>query len=287
MRVENQRQSTNIEDRRGMRMGGPVGLGGGGIGTILIVLLISWFTGVNPLSLLQMTGGGPSEAPTESSVPTGSVGNDPQAKFIGAVLGDMEETWTEIFAKSGERYQPPVLVLFNDAVQSACGSASSATGPFYCPADSKVYLDLSFFRELDQNFGAPGDFAQAYVVAHEVGHHIQNVLGVNQQVQRLQQQGSKAQANSLSVRLELQADCYAGVWGHFAARQDMLDQGDVDEGLKAAAAIGDDRLQRQTQGRVVPESFTHGSSEQRAFWLRQGLSSGAIDQCDTFKADSR
>ena len=268
-------------------MGGPVGLGGGGIGTILIVLLISWFTGVNPLSLLQMTGGGPSEAPTESSVPTGSVGNDPQAKFIGAVLGDMEETWTEIFAKSGERYQPPVLVLFNDAVQSACGSASSATGPFYCPADSKVYLDLSFFRELDQNFGAPGDFAQAYVVAHEVGHHIQNVLGVNQQVQRLQQQGSKAQANSLSVRLELQADCYAGVWGHFAARQDMLDQGDVDEGLKAAAAIGDDRLQRQSQGRVVPESFTHGSSEQRAFWLRQGLSSGAIDQCDTFKADSR
>ena len=166
-----------------MRMGGPVGLGGGGIGTILIVLLISWFTGVNPLSLLQMTGG-PSEAPAESSVPTGSVGNDPQAKFIGAVLGDMEETWTEIFAKSGERYQPPVLVLFNDAVQSACGSASSATGPFYCPGDSKVYLDLSFFRELDQSFGAPGDFAQAYVVAHEVGHHVQNLLGVNQQVAR-------------------------------------------------------------------------------------------------------
>jgi len=270
-----------------MRMGGPVGLGGGGIGTILIVLLVSWLTGVNPLSLLQLTGGGPSQAPAESTVPTGSVGDDPQARFIGAVLGDMEETWTEIFSKSGERYRPPVLVLFNDAVQSACGSASSATGPFYCPADSKVYLDLSFFRELDQNFGAPGDFAQAYVVAHEVGHHIQNLLGTNAQVSRLQQQASKAEANSLSVRLELQADCYAGVWGHFAAQQNMLEEGDVDEGLRAAAAIGDDRLQRQTQGRVVPESFTHGSSEQRAYWLRQGLASGSVEQCDTFRADSR
>ena len=182
----------------------------------------------------------------------------------------------------GERYQPPVLVLFNEMVQSACGSASSATGPFYCPGDRKVYLDLSFFRELDENFGAQ-DFAQAYVVAHEVGHHVQNVLGVNAQVSRLQQQASRADANALSVRLELQADCYAGVWGHYAARQDMLDPGDVDEGLRAAAAIGDDRLQRQSQGRVVPESFTHGSSEQRAQWLRQGLSNGRIEDCDTFR----
>jgi predicted metalloprotease len=175
-------------------------------------------------------------------------------------------------------------VLFNDAVQSACGSASSATGPFYCPADRKVYLDLSFFRELEQNFGAPGDFAQAYVVAHEVGHHVQNVLGINEQVSRLQQQASKVEANALSVRLELQADCYAGVWGHHAERQDMLDPDDVDEGLRAAAAIGDDRLQRQSQGRVVPESFTHGSSEQRAEWLRRGLSSGRVEDCDTFRS---
>jgi predicted metalloprotease len=194
----------------------------------------------------------------------------------------MEETWTEIFARAGDRYEPPVLVLFNDTVQSACGSATAATGPFYCPADRKVYLDLSFFRELDQNFGAPGDFAQAYVVAHEVGHHIQNLLGVNAQVARLQQQVSKAEANALSVRLELQADCYAGVWGHYAARQDMLEPGDAEEGLRAAAAIGDDRLQRQSQGRVVPESFTHGSSEQRMEWLRRGLASGRIEDCDTF-----
>ena len=285
MRIENQRQSTNIEDRRGMR--GPAAVGGGGIGLVLIVLLISWLTGTNPLALLQLTSGVQRSSPPAESVPTGAVGNDPQARFIGAALGDMEETWSEIFAKAGDRYQPPVLVLFTDAVQSACGTASSATGPFYCPADSKVYLDLSFFRELDQNFGAPGDFAQAYVVAHEVGHHIQNVLGTNAQVSRLQQQAAKAQANDLSVRLELQADCYAGVWGHFAAQQNMLEPGDVDEGLRAAAAIGDDRLQRQTQGRVVPESFTHGTSEQRAYWLRQGLTSGRVEDCDTFKATSR
>jgi predicted metalloprotease len=288
MRIEGQRQSTNIEDRRGMRMSGPVGIGGGGIGTILIILLISWFTGLNPLSLLDMSGGIQSGAPPQQTdVPTGTGGNDPQSRFISVVLADMEDTWTELFAKAGSRYQAPVLVLFNEMVQSACGSASAATGPFYCPADGKVYLDLSFFRELDQNFGAPGDFAQAYVVAHEVGHHVQNVLGVNAQVSRLQQQGSRAEANALSVRLELQADCYAGVWGHYAARQDMLEPGDVDEGLRAAAAIGDDRLQRQSQGRVVPESFTHGTSEQRAQWLRQGLSNGRIEDCDTFARGTR
>jgi len=282
MRIEGQRQSTNIEDRRGRRMRGPAGIGGGGIGMILIILVISWLTGTNPLSLLQLTGGMPGGAPVKEEVPTGTAGEDPESRFIGAVLGDMEETWTDIFAKGGDRYQPPVLVLFNDTVESACGSASSATGPFYCPADRKVYLDLSFFRELDQNFGAPGDFAQAYVVAHEVGHHIQNLLGVNAQVSRLQQQVSKTEANALSVRLELQADCYAGVWGHYAARQDMLEPGDAEEGLRAAAAIGDDRLQRQSQGRVVPESFTHGSSEQRMEWLRRGLASGRIEDCDTF-----
>lgn len=282
MRIEGQRQSTNIEDRRGMRMGGPVGMGGGGIGTIIIILLISYFTGVNPLSLLNMSGGMSSNAPAEE-VPTGTGGDDPQSRFISVVLADMEDTWTQLFQQGGERYQPPILVLFNDAVQSACGSASSATGPFYCPGDRKVYLDLSFFRELEQNFGAPGDFAQAYVVAHEVGHHVQNELGINAQVSRLQQQASKTEANALSVRLELQADCYAGVWGHHAARQNMLDPDDVDEGLRAAAAIGDDRLQRQSQGRVVPESFTHGSSEQRAQWLRRGLESGRVEDCDTFR----
>jgi predicted metalloprotease len=180
-----------------------------------------------------------------------------------------------------------VLVLFDNAVQSACGSASSATGPFYCPADHKVYLDLSFFRELDQRFGAPGDFAQAYVVAHEVGHHIQNLVGTNQKVSRLQQQASESEANQLSVRLELQADCYAGVWGHYAAQQNRLDPGDAEEGLRAAAAIGDDRLQQQSQGRAVPESFTHGSSQQRVEWLRRGLTSGDIQSCDTFGGRTR
>jgi uncharacterized protein len=282
MRLENERQSSNIEDRRGRRMGGRAGLGGGGIGMILVILVVSWLTGTNPLTLLQLTGGLPGgESPAES-VPTGPVGDDPQAQFISRVLADTEDTWTQLFQQAGDRYQAPVLVLFTDAVQSACGQASSATGPFYCPADSKVYLDLSFFRELDRNFGAPGDFAQAYVVAHEVGHHIQNVLGINQQVSRLQQQASEAQANQLSVRLELQADCYAGVWGHYAARQNLLEPGDVDEGLQAAAAIGDDRLQGRSGGRVSPESFTHGTSAQRAQWLRQGLSSGRIEACDTF-----
>jgi len=284
MRIEGQRPSTNIEDRRGMRMGGPVGLGGGGIGTILIILLVSWLTGVNPLSLLQVAGGPPA---VQEEAPTGTAGEDPQSKFIGAVLGNMEDTWGRIFSAAGERYEPPVLVLFNDAVQSACGSASAATGPFYCPGDRKVYLDLSFFRELDQRFGAPGDFAQAYVVAHEVGHHVQNLLGVNAQVSRLQQRASEVEANQLSVRLELQADCYAGVWGHYAAQQNMLEPGDAEEGLRAAAAIGDDRLQRQSQGRVVPESFTHGSSQQRVEWLRRGLTSGRVEDCDTFGAPTR
>lgn len=264
-------------------MRGPAGIGGGGLGMLLVVLLISWLTGTNPLSLLQLTGGSPLR-PSTQDVPTGLAGEDPQSRFIGAVLGSMEETWGEIFAASGERYRPPVLVLFSDTVQSACGGASAATGPFYCPADSKVYLDLSFFRELDQNFGAPGDFAQAYVVAHEVGHHVQNVTGVNARVSRLQQRASKTEANALSVRLELQADCYAGVWGHVAARRDMLEPGDAEEGLRAAAAIGDDRLQKQAQGRVVPESFTHGSSQQRVEWLRRGLASGRSEDCDTFAA---
>ena len=214
------------------------------------------------------------------SVPTGAPTNDPAAEFVAVVLGDTEETWSRVFAASGRQYREPVLVLFENSVQSACGSASAMSGPFYCPADQKVYLDLSFFRELDQRFGAPGDFAQAYVVAHEIGHHVQNLLGINRQVQQGQQSSSRSGANALSVQLELQADCLAGVWGHHAGKKQLLDEGDVDEGLRAAASIGDDRL---TKGRVSPDSFTHGTSEQRARWLRQGLSTGDINSCDTFR----
>ena len=246
---------------------------------LLIVLAVSWLTGTNPLTLLQMA---EEVAPSQTqSVPTGAPTGDPAAEFVAVVLADTEETWGRVFQSGGRRYQAPVLVLFENAVQSACGSASSGSGPFYCPSDQKVYLDLSFFRELDRRFGAPGDFAQAYVVAHEVGHHVQNLLGVNRQVSQAQRQGSRADGNALSVQLELQADCFAGVWGHHAQRKQLLDEGDVEEGLAAAAAIGDDRL---TGGRVSPESFTHGTSEQRVRWLRQGLSSGDIDRCDTFGA---
>jgi predicted metalloprotease len=284
MRIEGQRQSTNIEDRRGMRMSGPVGIGGGGIGTILIILLISWFTGLNPLSLLDMSGGIQSGAPPQQTdVPTGSGGNDPQSRFISVVLADMEDTWTELFAKAGSRYQAPVLVLFNEMVQSACGSASAATGPFYCPADGKVYLDLSFFRELDQNFGAPGDFAQAYVIAHEIGHHVQNLLGISDEVrQRQQAASSQAEANQWSVRLELQADCLAGVWAHSVYARGDLEPGDVEEGLAAAAAVGDDRIQEQAGMSVDPETWTHGSSAERQEWFDRGFESGESSECNTF-----
>jgi uncharacterized protein len=275
MRWEGGRRSTNIEDRRGIGAGT---IGGGGIGMLLIVLAVSCLTGTNPLTLLQIV---EQSAPTETqSAPTGAPSNDPAAEFIAVVLADTEETWTRVFSAAGRQYRAPVLVLFEDSVRSACGSASAASGPFYCPADQKVYLDLSFFRELDRRFGAPGDFAQAYVVAHEVGHHVQHSLGVNRQVQEAQQSAGRAGANALSVQLELQADCLAGVWGHHANKKQMLDAGDVDEGLSAAAAIGDDRL---TGGRVSPESFTHGTSEQRARWLRQGLQTGDINSCDTFR----
>jgi hypothetical protein len=276
MRWETGRRSDNIEDRRGMRMGS---VGGGGIGFLLIVLVVSWLTGTNPLTLLQMADGGGEPVGTPAAGPPAG---DRESEFVSVVLADLEDTWSRVLPSAGRQYQAPTLVLFNDMVQSACGSASSATGPFYCPGDHKVYLDLSFFRELDQRFGAPGDFAQAYVVAHEVGHHVQNLLGLNEQVAGAQRQVGEAQANALSVRLELQADCFAGVWGHHAERKQMLEPGDVDEGLQAAAAIGDDRLQRQSSGRIVPESFTHGSSAQRAEWLRRGLGSGRVEDCDTF-----
>ena len=257
-------------------------IGGGGIGMLLLVLLISFISGRNPLELLQQVEQVEQPAGPESdAVPTGAPADDPHAVFIDRVLGSTEDTWHEIFQAKGTRYEEPVLVLFEGGVRSACGAASSAMGPFYCPADHKVYLDLSFFRELDQRFGAPGDFAQAYVVAHEVGHHVQTLLGISERVHRSRSRMSPEDANQLSVRMELQADCFAGVWGHHANEKRLLSQGDVEEGLDAAAAIGDDRLQRQTQGQVVPESFTHGSSEQRVRWFKRGLQTGDMNQCDT------
>jgi uncharacterized protein len=287
MRWEGREQSTNIEDRRGMRVPGGRGAGFGCIG-LLAVMVIAMLTGADPRQLLGLLGLVEQIAPQaqvqQPRVPAGPPAKgDPQAQFIGVVLKDTENTWNTVFQKSGKRYVEPTLVLFDGRVASACGMASAAVGPFYCPADSKVYLDLAFFRELAQRFGAPGDFAQAYVVAHEVGHHVQNLLGISDQVTALQERArSKEQANELSVRLELQADCFAGVYGKF--NQDALQPGDVEEGLRAAAAIGDDMIQKQAQGYVAPESWTHGSSEMRVRWLRQGLESGDPASCDTFKA---
>ena len=289
MRWQGRRESTQVEDRRGMRAG-PPRMAAGGCGTIVVVLIISWLTGTNPLELLQLvsggTGGGPVQVDTTGG--GGPVASTPEedslVSFSKVVLADTEETWNEIFAARGSNYQLPTLVLFRDAVQSACGMAGSAVGPFYCPADGKLYIDLAFFEQLDQRFGAPGDFAQAYVIAHEVGHHIQNLLGTAERVTELQQRaGSEDQANALSVRMELQADCYAGVWGHYAnTRRKLLEPGDVEEGLGAAAAIGDDRMQQMSSGQVAPESWTHGSSQMRVEWLRRGLETGRMETCDTF-----
>jgi predicted metalloprotease len=251
---------------------------GGGIGGLVLLLLFSALTGQNPIDVITTS------EPDSGTVGTGGASaDDPQVQFVSVVLKDTEETWQQIFSQKGGRYQEPVLVLFTDATQSGCGLGQSAMGPFYCPEDRKVYLDLSFFRDLDQRFGAPGDFAQAYVVAHEVGHHVQNITGVADRVHSMRQGIDARQGNALSVRMELQADCYAGVWGHYAAKKGVLEPGDAEEGLRAAAAIGDDRLQRQAQGRVVPESFTHGSSEQRVGWLKRGLEGGQMEACDTFE----
>ena len=281
MRWQDARRSDNVEDRRGMGGGfggGGMRMGGLGLGGLLVLMLLGWLLGGDPLALLDQ---GPID--TGTSAPAGPPpANDPAAQQVSAVLADTEDTWTALFREIGRSYEQPRLVLFDDAVQSACGMNSSAVGPFYCPGDRKVYIDLSFYRELDQRFGAPGDFAQAYVVAHEVGHHVQNLLGIFDRLRS--QRVDQATANALSVRQELQADCFAGVWGHHTGRATgiRLDPGDVEEGLNAAAAIGDDRIQRRSQGRVSPESFTHGSSAQRVEWLRRGLESGRIDSCDTF-----
>ncbi len=290
MRWEGREGSSNVEDRRGMRVPGGRAGGFGCIG-LLVVLAISLLTGADPRQLLGLLGVVEQLVPQQTSTvqegPVGQApGDDPQAKFIGVVLKDTENTWNAVFQKSGQRYAEPTLVLFDGRVSSACGMASAAVGPFYCPADSKVYLDLAFFRELERRFGAPGDFAQAYVVAHEVGHHVQNLLGLSDQVLAAQQRArSKEEGNALSVLLELQADCFAGVYGHF--NQQLLEPGDVEEGLRAAAAIGDDMIQQQSQGYVAPESWTHGSSEMRVRWFRQGLQSGDPASCDTFKQGQR
>lgn len=286
MRWQGRRESTEVEDRRGSRVGGR-GLKLGG-GAILLVIVISFLTGQNPLELLSTIDTGP-PIPSEQVGPDGGAvpGGGPQAddagrRFIAVVLASTEDTWDRVFTALGRRYEHPRLVLFSDAVQSACGYNSAAVGPFYCPGDSKVYLDLTFFNELSRRFGAPGDFAQAYVVAHEVGHHVQNVLGISDKVSQLQARARREEANELSVRLELQADCLAGVWGYYANQErGFLEPGDVEEGMRAAAAIGDDTLQRGAGRSVQPESWTHGSSEMRVRWLRRGLASGDVEQCDT------
>jgi predicted metalloprotease len=286
MRWEGREGSSNVEDRRGMGgMGRGAGLGCGGL---LVVAIIALLTGADPQQLLRiLSGAAEQQAPTRSGPAPGPArpkANDQLGQFASVVLRDTEVTWQEVFSKRGRQYEPPLLVLFDQAVRSACGLNSAAVGPFYCPRDHKVYLDLSFFSELGRRFGAPGDFAAAYVIAHEVGHHVQELIGVGEKVQRARQRASEEQSNQLSVGLELQADCFAGVWGYYAKTRQIIEPGDFEEGLRAAAAIGDDRLQKMGQGYVQPESWTHGSSEQRVQWLRQGLTSGQIDQCDTFRS---
>ncbi|HUG01151.1 MAG TPA: neutral zinc metallopeptidase [Longimicrobiales bacterium] len=274
--------STNVEDRRGIRAG-PMMVGGGIGGLILVVAAL--LLGVDPGVILG-GGGGPAIAPPAQEGEPLTPGEDERADYLAVMLADTERVWTEIFSQQGYRYREPTLVFFNDAVSSACGMAGSAVGPFYCPADENIYMDLAFLEDLSRRFGAPGDFAQAYVLAHEVGHHVQTLLGISERVAGMRQRATEAEANALSVRMELQADCFAGVWGNSQEAHDYLDPGDVEEGLRAAAAIGDDRLQRQTTGRVVPESFTHGSSEQRLTWFRRGFEAGDAESCDTFAAAS-
>jgi predicted metalloprotease len=283
MRIDGRRESTNVEDRR--RMGpASIGVGGGILGLIVVVVVM--LLGGDPRQAAKvmndMQGGG-QQAGAVDAPPNPA--QEEQAKFVRVVLGDTEEVWKELFAEEGDQYTEPTLVLFTDRVQSACGIAGAQTGPFYCPLDQKLYLDLEFFAEMDRKFGAPGDFARAYVVAHEVGHHVQNLLGTMQKVQAMQGRISQEEYNQLSVRLELQADYLAGVWAHHAQQKwNVLEEGDVKEALNAATAIGDDRLQKESQGYVVPESFTHGTSEQRARWFYKGLQSGDINGGDTFKA---
>ncbi len=293
MRMDDQRESDNIEDRRGGGFGGGGGgglqLGGGrlGIGTIVIALVASYFLGINPLTVLSMLSGGGGMPAIEQSAPPAHKppAHDETAIFVSKVLASTEDTWVEVFRASGRQYEEPKLVLFSGVTPTACGTGQSAMGPFYCPGDQKVYIDLTFFRELKDRFKAPGEFAQAYVIAHEVGHHVQNQLGIAEQVDKARRRASPAESNALSVRMELQADCLAGVWGKRTdTMKNVLEPGDLEAALTAATAIGDDRLQQQAQGRIVPESFTHGTSEQRVRWFKRGFETGDMNQCNTFKA---
>ncbi|MEF8711362.1 MAG: neutral zinc metallopeptidase [Candidatus Accumulibacter propinquus] len=283
MRLEEQGESQNIEDRRGGD--GGIGRGSIGIGTLLIALAAGYFFGVDPAVILGLASSG-NHSPVTPRPEQKPPANDEMARFVAKVLGSTEATWRSIFDAAGRRYQEPKLVLFTGATPTACGTGRSAMGPFYCPSDHKVYIDLAFYRDLRERFRAPGEFAQAYVIAHEVGHHVQNLLGISDKVHAAQQRsGNRAGANALSVRLELQADCFAGVWGHRAdSMQKILEPGETEQALTAASAIGDDRLQRQTQGQIVPESFTHGTSAQRVRWFKRGMDSGDIRQCDTFSS---
>ncbi|HEU4486833.1 MAG TPA: neutral zinc metallopeptidase [Povalibacter sp.] len=275
MRLGNERESSNVEDRRGMRFRrGGLGIGG------LVVLLIGAYFGVDLSPVVQQSG-----PVQQEQVPYQESAEEAQARvLVSKVLADTEDTWGAIFARSGRTYEVPTLVLFNEGVETGCGMGQSAMGPFYCPADHNVYIDLNFYQELRDRFGAPGDFAQAYVIAHEVGHHVQNLLGISDRTMQARQRAGEAEGNAISVRVELQADCLAGIWAHNADQsRQILESGDVEEGLNAAAAIGDDRL---SQGRAPPEAFTHGTSEQRVRWFKRGLDSGSMDQCDTFGARS-
>jgi len=275
--------SSNVEDRRGMSVGRGAMIGGGGIGTLVIILAVSLLTHRNPLDVLSQVQPAP-QGNTEAGPAGPPPANDEQAQFVAVMLKDTEDVWSQLLPKLGRDYVDPKLVLFSDAVDSACGMASAAVGPFYCSRDQKVYLDMSFFRELEQRFGAPGEFARGYVIAHEVGHHVQNLLGISAKVQQYEGAArSKEEANAYSVRLELQADCFAGVWAnHEQTERKVIDPGDIESAMQAATSIGDDRLQKQAQGYVVPESFTHGSSEQRVRWFKTGFQSGDPNSCDTF-----
>ena len=294
MRWGDMRRSDNIEDREAAGGGGRMPLGGGlklGGGAMILIVIVSLLFGVNPMEFLgMMDGAGPAvaPAPVPQAAPTpGSAARapaDPQKEMVTRILGDTEEVWTALFTAMGSRYEPPKLVLFRGSIASMCGNASSSAGPFYCPGDRKVYLDTNFFRELSTRFGAPGDFAQAYVIAHEVGHHVQNQMGTMRDFDQTAAKLDDRRRNALTVRLALQADCYAGVWGFYAAKRNLLEPGDVEEGMRAASAVGDDTIQKRTQGHVVPDAFTHGRAEQRMRWFQTGLQSGDPRQCNTFAA---
>lgn len=295
MKWENNRESDQVEDRRSQPGGGGGfgGLGGGGrgrgigIGTIAVALVAGWIFGINPLTILGALSGG-DMAPTaqvEQAQGPAQAPTDDMGKFVASVLGGTEDVWGQVFQQAGSQYQKPRLVLFRGATPTACGTGQSAMGPFYCPGDQKVYIDLSFYETLRRQLGAPGDFAQAYVIAHEVGHHVQNLMGITDQMEKMRGRVSEREYNAMSVRLELQADCFAGLWAyHNHKSKAILEPGDVEEALTAAAAIGDDALQRKSQGQIVPDSFTHGTSAQRQRWFNAGLQSGQVQSCDTFKA---